>query len=68
MGRNDKNLTDSQLIPESVANSFEESMDAFSLKMRLLHVNAFVCLRLVMKYEENQQDLLTPTIAKISST
>ena len=68
MGRNNKNLTDSQLIPEFVANSFEESMDAFSLKMRLLQVNAFVCLRLVMKYEENQQDLLTPTIAKISST
>ena len=68
VGTNDKNLTDSQLIPEFFANSFEESMDAFDLKMRLLHVNAFVCLRLVMKYEENQQDLLTPAIAKISST
>lgn len=68
VGTNDKNSTDSQLNPEFVANSFEESMDAFSLKMRLLHVSAFVCLRLVMKYEENQHDLLTPTIAKISST
>jgi len=36
--------------------------------MKLLQANAFVCLRLVMKYEENQQDLLTPTIAKFSST
>jgi hypothetical protein len=42
-------------------------MAAFDHKMNLLEVSAIICLRLVMKFAENQLELLTPSIAKCSS-
>ena len=38
--------------------------EAFYKKMQLLKLNSFIALRLVMKYEDNQTDLLMPFIVE----
>ena len=54
VGTKCKNLTDSNLEHEILAHNFEESMESFELKMKYADLVAYICLRLVMKFEENQ--------------
>lgn len=67
VGTNLKNSTDLNLHPEFEQGGFSQSIEAFDLKMKLLQINSFICLRLVMKFQDSQQDLLTPSISKFSS-
>jgi hypothetical protein len=57
----------SNQYPEKKYVNAGEEMTAFELKMNLLDVSAIICLRLVMKFAENQLELLTPSIANYSS-
>ena len=53
VGKDDKNSTDLNLNPESHQSGFTPSQQDFTHKMKLLHIDALICLRLVMKYQEN---------------